>query len=254
MKLLRGCFALWTLSVRRLVFSSSTVMLLFPIAALALFLFRVRYGMGDEEAAFDRYSKEFVLGLFTSFLLPLTALAYATTSLGRDREDHTLIYLLIRPLPRPVLLFVKALAALPVVLAMTLGCFYLFGRMAGGVGMLAFGLYSPTIALMALAYTGLFLLFAVWFRHSTIIALVYALFMEVFIGNMPGIIKRVAVNFYGRSMIIAQGKDYGLELRYEELFAPVSAETGCWALLAIAAGSLILGAIAFELREYRDLT
>ena len=45
---------------------------------------------------------------------------------------------------------------------------------------------------MTLAYVCLFHLFAVAFRHSTIIALVYAVFMEMLLGNMPGIVKRVA--------------------------------------------------------------
>ena len=64
---------------------------------------------------------------------------------------------------------------------------------------------------MTIAYVSLFHFFAVTFRHSTIIALIYSLFMELLLGNMPGIVKRVAINYYGRSMMYAAGVHKGLE-------------------------------------------
>ena len=66
---------------------------------------------------------------------------------------------------------------------------------------------------MTLAYVCLFHLFAVAFRHSTIIALVYALFMELLLGNLPGIVKRVAVNYYGRSIMYDAGGQRRLAAR-----------------------------------------
>ncbi len=71
------------------------------------------------------------------------------------------------------------------------GSFWLYCRLAGAVGQVAFSLYLPAVVFMTLAYVCLFHLFAVAFRHATIIALVYALFMEVILGNLPGIVKRL---------------------------------------------------------------
>lgn len=202
------------------------------------------------QAAFQRFSQEFVLGLYASFLLPVIALAYATTSLGQDREDRTLLFLLIRPIPRPCVLLAKAAAATPLVLGLAVGSFWVYCRLAGPVGRDAWAAYWPAVVYSALAYIGLFHLFSVLFRHATIIALVYALFMETFIGNMPGIVKRVAVNFYGRSLMLANG-----ELKPpEEWFAPVTADVAQWTLWAIAAGSLALALGVFQIKEYRDLT
>ncbi|MEK6239039.1 MAG: ABC transporter permease [Planctomycetales bacterium] len=146
MMLLRSCWALWKLSVSRLAWSKSTLMLLFPIAACALFVFGARYGeLNDSPSDFDRFSWEFVRGLMTSFLAPLVTLVYATASLGWDREDRTLIYLLIRPIPRPMIVAVKFLAATPVILAVVLGSFYVYCLMSGPVGARAFSLYAPMI-------------------------------------------------------------------------------------------------------------
>src|SRR5690606_21100110 len=107
---------------------------------------------------------------------------------------------------------------------------------------------------MTIAYTSLFHLFAVMFRHSTIIALTYALFMEFFLGNMPGIIKRIAVNYYGRSMMYNLGLDEGIKMPDPTWFQPVSASTGGLALLWISVVSFVAAMFIFEYREYRDLT
>jgi hypothetical protein len=107
---------------------------------------------------------------------------------------------------------------------------------------------------MTLAYVCLFHLFAVWFRHSTILALVYALFMEVLLGSLPGIVKRVAVNYYGRSIMYSAGESEGLPPPDPRWFEPLSVATASWALAGIAAGGLLLALVVFSQREYRDLT
>src|SRR5690606_13486164 len=174
--------------------------------------------------------------------------------IGGDREDRTLLFLLIRPVPRGLVLLAKVLATLPLVVGLVVGSFYVYCQLAGEVGELAFDRYLAPVFYMSVAYVCLFHLFAVAFRHSTIIALVYALFMELFLGNMPGIVKRVAVNFYGRSMMYQLGAADGLEAPPSDWFEPISAQAGALALVAIAAGGLIAALLVFQQREYRDLT
>ena len=147
--------------------------------------------------------------IFASFVVPICALAYGTTSVGGDREDRTLVFLLMRPIPRALILLAKFIATLPLVLGLVVGSYWLYCSVAGEVGQVAFRLYLPALIYMTIAYVCLFHLFAVTFRHSTIMALIYALFMELLLGNMPGIVKRVAVNYYGRSMMYAAGAARG---------------------------------------------
>ncbi|NJR31268.1 hypothetical protein HC762_00530, partial [bacterium] len=113
--------------------------------------------------------------------------------------------------------------------------FYVYCRLAGEVGSQAFSLYLPPVVYMSVAYTCVFHLFAVLFRHSTIVALIYALFVEPLVSNMPGIINRVAVTFYGRSII-----DHAAQ-RTSSIFSPASPLTAAWALCAIALCTLLLG-------------
>ncbi|QGJ72433.1 Hypothetical protein PBC10988_41540 [Planctomycetales bacterium 10988] len=250
----RACFALWRFTWSQLLWSTSTLMLSLPLVLACLFLIRVRYSRFDDlDLAFQRFSNEFTIGVFASFLLPLTALAYGTISISNEREEGTLIYLLLRPIPRPLLILTKYLASLPLILLVTTGSFGTYCFISGPAGQTAFSLYLVPLLLLAWAYTGVFTLFAVWFRHATVFALVYALFMEFFLGNMPGLIKRVAVNFYGRSMMMQAGEPHGLEVPRRALFAPVSFEEGAWTLAGIALVALLLAMFSFHYREYHDL-
>ena len=276
MNLWRAWWTLVVLSFRRLLWSSSTLMIAFPILGCLLFLLRRPYGQSAGADAlgvfseafvedFDRFSARFVVVVFASFIVPIVALAYATTSIGGDREDRTLLFLLVRPIPRALIVLGKFSATLPLVVGITVGSFYLYCSMAGDVGRLALELYLPGVFFMTIAYACLFHLFAVVFRHATIVALVYALFIEFFVGNMPGVIKRLTVSYYGRS-IIYYYQDYQLQLMtrdapslgdidspYPQWFEPISAHAAGVMLLGIAAASLLAALVIFHRREYRDL-
>lgn len=252
---LRAWVTLTMLSFRQLLWSTNTVMVLFPLLGCALFLLRRRYDrIAYLPRAINDFSHEFVILIFAAFIVPICALAYATTSIGGDRENRTLLFLLVRPIPRSLVFLAKLTATLPLVLGLVMGSFYVYCRLAGPAGALAFDLYLPAIFYMTVAYISLFHLFAVTFRHSTIAALTYALFMEFFLGNMPGIIKRLAVNFYGRSIMFNLGLEEGVDLPDPQWFEPVSVSTGAAALVWIAAGSLVIALAIFQWREYHDLT
>ena len=252
MRLLRAWLTLVWLSFRRLLWSASTLMILFPLAGGALFLLRRRYDrMEDVEVAFTMFSN-FVILVFASFLVPICALAYGTASVGGDREDRTLLFLLVRPIPRSLVLLAKFTATLPLTIGLTAAAFFLYCRLAGEPGEMAYQLYLPAVMFVTLAYIALFHLFAVALRHATIVALIYAIFMEVLLGNLPGIVKRVAVNFYGRSLMYSYGASEGLNR--PDFFEPISANSATWVLVGIAFGAMLLAMLIFERREYRDLT
>lgn len=253
MKLLRAWTTLSWLSFRRLLWSTGTAMVLLPLAGCLLFVLRRHYGRVPDPKEFEHFS-EFVILVFASFIVPICALAFGTASIGGDREDRTLVFLLVRPIPRALVLLAKFTATLPLVLVLVIGSYWLYCRLAGETGQLAFSLYLPALVWMTLAYVCLFHLFAVTFRHATIIALVYALFMEAILGNLPGIVKRVAINYYGRSLMYAAGGPEGLEPPPADWFEPLAISTATWALAGIAVGGIALAALIFSRREYRDLT
>ena len=254
MSLFRAWTTLLWLSFRRLLWSGSTLMVLLPFSACALFLLRRRFW--QQSISFESFNEfsEFLMFAFASFVVPICAVAYATASIGGDREDRTLLFLLVRPVPRPLIFFAKLIATLPLVLGLVMGAFFLYCRLGGEIGSQAYSLYLPAIFYMTIAYVSLFHFFAVTFRHSTIIALIYSLFMELLLGNMPGIVKRVAINYYGRSMMYAAGVPEGLERPDPQWFEPISAATSAGALAGITLVALFVALVVFQRREYTDLT
>jgi ABC-2 type transport system permease protein len=184
-------------------------------------------------------------------LIPICALSFGTTALGVEREEHTLVFLLTRPIPRWQILLAKILVTLPLCCGLVLGSFALFCQIAGPIGLLALKVYWPAMLGMTAAYLALFHLFAVVFRHPTMLALVYALFMELFVGNLPGSIKRLAINYYGRSLLYALGATEGLKTpRGFELLPAAQAN---WTLAGITAGCLVVAFIFFQKKEFRDV-
>ncbi|MDA7977294.1 MAG: ABC transporter permease [Pirellulales bacterium] len=258
MSLLRAWITLIWLTVRRLIWSANTLMVVLPLAACGVFLFVWRHNMEPQEYAdyariFAQFSNVFVITIFSLFVIPVCALAYATTSIGGDREERTLLFLLIRPIPRAMVLAAKFLGTLPIVVSLIGGSFYGFCQiMPAPVADEALRLYLPSVVLMSIAYVSVFHLFAVLFRHSTIIALVYSLSMETILGAMPGIIKRLAVNFYGRSMMYDLARDFGVQ---EPLFFQAIDTVSAQTMLAVfTIGSMSLATIVFVRKEYRDLS
>jgi ABC-2 type transport system permease protein len=234
---------LW-LSFRRMLWSTTTLMVSFPLLGTALFVLRWRPG------SWMHFTDGFVMVMFLTFLLPICALAYATSSLGSDREERTLVFLLTRPVPRWLILLAKLCAALPLVMGLTVGSFWVFCRLSGGFGQAALECYLPAVFYMTLAYVGVFHLFAVAFRHSTIVALIYALFFEPLVSNMPGIINHASIRFYGWSFVErASGKTSSA---WSGFYEPVTQGSAVLTLAAIAVGTLLLAGLVFQRREYRD--
>lgn len=255
MKLWRAWLVLLWHSYQRLLWSKGSLLVLLPIVGISLQL--LWRGPGNEDfspQAFEDYSRNLVLLVLMSVLVPLVALAYATASVGADREDRTLVYLLVMPIPRTLILLAKLCAALPLAVGVTVGSFWFFTRISGALGALAWQQYLPGVFLASLAYTGLFLLLAALFRHATVVALVYGLFVELILANMPGIIKHLTVNYYGRSLIFAAGEPFGLRRPDPQWFEPISTLAAERTLVGIFVVCSLLALVVFARKEYRDLT
>jgi ABC-2 type transport system permease protein len=243
---------LFLLTIRRQLFSRQT------LACIALTVLCSMIVLAWKRQADPTAKKlaEFVLmPSFVTFLMPVFAICYGASAIGGEREDQTLIYLLISPIPRPLTYATKALAGLTLVAGWTIGTLFVLCRLAGPPGQQVFTMFLPATLLGGLAYASLFMLVGAVFRFGTIISLVYWFFLEVLFGNLPGIIKRVSVAFYVRCMVYDADGD--LELGpisrvAREMFLPVSGTTATITLSATTVALLLLGIWLFEQREYRD--
>lgn len=251
---LSACRHLYWVTLRRQLFSRQTIV---GIALTVLCALIVLAWSLNREPTTKRLAQQVLVPTYVAFLMPVLAICYGASGIGGEREDRTLIYLLITSVPRPLVYFTKFLATQTLVLSWTVGTLWLLCGMAREPGEEAWDIFLMPCLLGGMAYASLFLLVGTIFRHGTIISLAYWFFLEVLFGNMPGIIKRISVAFYSRSMIYEAGEPWEIGPMgrvAREMFLPVTAATAQTVLLAGIGGLLAAGLIAFTRREYRDLS
>lgn len=250
---LRALLVLGTCTLRRQLRSKKTLVCLLLLGLLVFDVLGVGLLRNWTPRSFGRWV---VLGLLGLFFVPVVSLLYGTGALGDHREEGSLVYLLTRPLPRSGIYLVNLAAVAPLVLVFTLGGLWLLLALAafgGEPGLLdAWEVFSPAILCSSLAYLALFHFLGVLFRHSTLIALAYVFLVEVFVGRLPGILKRVSVSFYSWSMVYDAGGDIGLRPRSHVSFVPIDGETARRVLLGMTVALVCLGAIHFARREFSE--
>ncbi|MHB1422921.1 MAG: ABC transporter permease [Gemmataceae bacterium] len=205
------------------------------------------------QAGFIRFSHWIVFLLFLSFLLPLFNLSFATEALGGERESNSLIWMLSRPISRPAIYLGKFVALLPWTLGLTLGGFVLLCLAAGEAGWLALRLYWPAVLTATLAFSSLFYFMGAFFRRPAVAAIVYAFFLEVMFGNMPGYLKRISIGFYARCMMFDAASAYGIQAEQPEIYLPVDGTTALTVLLGLTIALLGIGTVVFSRSQYQEI-
>lgn len=205
------------------------------------------------ESGFLVFSRYVVFSIFLSFLLPLWSLSFATEALGGDRESNSLVWLLSRPLSRPAIYLAKFVALLPWSLGLNLGGFALLCLVAGQPGRTAFRLYWPAVLWATLAFSALFYLMGAFFRRPAVAAIVYAFFLEVIFGNMPGYLKRISIGFYTRCMMFEAAADFGLQPERPDIFLPVDGSTALAVLIGLTVVLLGAGMFVFARSQYQEI-
>jgi len=191
-----------------------------------------------------------LFSIYVSFLLPLWCLSFATEALGGEREAGSMVWLLTRPLPRPLIYLGKFLALLPWSLGLNLGGFALVCLAAGRPGVVALRLYWPAVFWATLAFSALFYLIGSAVRWPAVVAVVYSFFLETILGNMPGYLKRVSIGFYTRCMMFDVAAGYGVRPEKPSVYLPVDGTTALLVLVGVTVALLAIGMIHFSRREY----
>lgn len=211
------------------------------------------YAAVVEGSEFLVFSDAVVFGLFATFLLPMWTISFATEGLGREREAHNLLWVLTRPIPRPAIFLAKYVALLPWCLALNLGGFALICLAGGKPGRLAFQVYWPAVLAGTIAFSALFHLMGARLRRASVVALLYAFFIETIMGNMPGQFKRFSISFYTRCLMFDRAHEVGVFPERPVWYAPVTGTTAWLVLAGVTVVCLIVGAILFTRNEYLDV-
>jgi ABC-2 type transport system permease protein len=166
-------------------------------AAVVLVGWAVGLGIEDEaerlDTGFDILS---TLGL--AVIVPFVALVYGSACLGDLRDDRTLVYLWLRPLRRWPIVIGAVVAALVLVVPLTVVPVTFTAALAGGSELAVPALVASLLG--ALTYTSIFTALGLMVRRSLVWGLGYILIWEGFVANGGAGVARLAVRSYTRTV------------------------------------------------------
>jgi ABC-2 type transport system permease protein len=188
---------IFTLTLRALARNrrSLVVVALLCVPILLALVYTASEGTGNSET----FVIELFINLVLPVLMPLTALIFATSALGGEVEDRTLLYLTLRPVSRLTVIVAKLLATTvitTVLVEISLAATYLIGTQGTGS---AQNLWAILLAGLVgcLAYSSLFLLVGLWLpRRGLLVGFLYVLIWEGILSQLSTGLATFSVRRY----------------------------------------------------------
>lgn len=115
----------------------TALLLIMLLAGIVVVVASVNASFGRPGWNVANFSRDLIVGrdnvpgVYFSLLLPLLCLCFGTQAMGGEWEERSLVWVLTRPIPRPLIYLAKFTAALPWTLLCTLGGFWLAGYAVG---------------------------------------------------------------------------------------------------------------------------
>lgn len=210
------------LTLRQLA-GSRRLLLLILLAALPVGLALIlTLTLGEDETANEEYIDTLLDGLLIAAVLPIVSLVLATAAFGNEVEDHTLSYLVLKPVARAQIALAKLLAVLTIACPLVV----ISGVAAtlisdGGLGTRLVVFDSPAraaaatgVALLlgAVAYSAAFTWAGLVSTRALPYALVYVVLWEGVVTSFLGGVRYLSVRGY--ALGLAHGLD---EVSFAEL-------------------------------------
>jgi ABC-2 type transport system permease protein len=211
--------------------------LLGVIAVILGVALRVNPGDDPAKAAADLI----VNGYCLTLLVPVTALVFASATLGDLAEDGTLVYLWLKPVPRWQLVAAAFAATLCVALPVAVVPATFAAAIGGSSGSLTVGALLGAM-LATIGYSSIFLGLGLLVRRTLAWGLAYILIWEGAVSRVARGAARLSVQVYARSLF-AHVADRP-PIRYE-----TAAATAVIVVLLVSALALVLTVVALARDE-----
>lgn len=171
--------------------------LLVPSILAALVRFNAGEGDLDAVGSLNTIYKEIVLGV----LLPLTALVFGTSAFGGEVDDGTLIYLMVKPVPRWQLTFSKYIVAFLSTVAVVVPSVLLaWAAMQNGAPIRLPLAYAAGATVGALIYNAIFVTLGITSRRALAIGLLYIVAFENVLSRSVVGVKSLSVREFAISI------------------------------------------------------
>src|SRR5262245_46320299 len=186
---------------------------LFALAVL------VRVVAGEDSAALTSV----LYGVGMVLTVPLVSLVAGTGVLAPEIDDGSIVYLLAKPVPRPVIVVSKTVVAV--------GCVVVFGALPVALTGLFLNPSAPELGigyglgamLAGVTYSALFVMLAAVTRHAVVFGLGYVLLWEGLLGSVLSGIRWFSVTQWGTAVAEKVSRDIGLSVDLAVPYALVAA-------------------------------
>ncbi|HEX7196602.1 MAG TPA: ABC transporter permease subunit [Candidatus Limnocylindria bacterium] len=157
-----------------------------------------------------RFTGRLLANFGLAVLLPLVAVIVGTAALGSELDDGTIVYLLAKPLPRPLIVAVKLVVAwllTALLVAVPIGLAGIVGT--GGTADLGLA-YGAAAALGALEYTAVFLALSLVTSRALVIGLAYVVVWEGVVAGLFAGTRVVSVRQHALALADALAGEGGV--------------------------------------------
>lgn len=143
----------------------------------------IRVAAGADSSIAATVLQTFAVGT----VVPLLGLIAGTGVIGSEIDDGSIVYVLAKPIPRPVIVLTKLLVAVGTLVLFAAAPVLIAGVVLAGLTDGIAVAFTIGALLASVAYAALFLLLAVLTRHAVVVGLLYALIWESLVGSfVPG--------------------------------------------------------------------
>ncbi len=256
----RWLYQTWTmarLTVRNLAMTKRTIAVILlacvPVG-LALIIKHVAPEQEIRPASQEIFTGLFV-GLYVYFVVLLTTIVYGISLIADERSDRTIIFLLVRPLPREAIVVGKflayALSASAILLASLIATYSIFSSLdqdpTSFRNAVPFSRCAEVVVLAVLAYGAVFTFFGATFKHPVITAFGYCFVWESILPYLPVFLKKLTLMHYIHSLIPNWGSQGGVLAFAVE---PTPPDQAVKTLIGICLAFLVLAVVSLRLKEH----
>ena len=187
--------------------------------------------------------------LIVVFFMPAICMIYGCSVIRDEIEDKSIIQVFTSPFDRVFAYlgyYLSLVICLCLILAVitSLGFISFFAQQ--GLDEEAMNIYTTFMGLVFLGvfvYSALFLLTSVVFKRPIYFGLFFVFIWEGFIGNIPGKIQKISINYYLKSIGSKQ-------LEYINILDATDVTTSLMVIFATIIVLIILGSILFKTKEF----
>jgi ABC-2 type transport system permease protein len=180
-------------------------------------------------------------------LLPLVAVIIGTATIGSELEDGTIVYLLAKPIPRVLIVAVKAVIAWLLVLALVSPAILLAGLVGTGGDAELGSAYAVAAVIGALEYTAVFIALSLFTSRALVIGLAYVVIWEGVVAGLFAGTRIFSIRQHALAVADALAGEGAVSAELTVVGALVMA-------VAVAAAALVLAVRRLQRVELRGET